>query len=696
LPIKLPDALTTWKASALLVSVAHEYLLEAHARVRTQKPLMIRLQAPRFFQERDVVALRAMLDARTEQALSVETSLQAGEFALPENGRSSRSLEPNGQARIDVELTVPTCEASEVVVRAQAIATNAEDASDAEERTIPYRPYGVLLRKTLSGLLEEEPASISFELPEQRKKEFTKLSVQIDRGPMDAVLHALAYLREYPYGCVEQTCSRLLPHLVWERVSGREEADAPVYRSFHGKLSDDVVQETLRQIVNMQNSNGGFGWWSGGSSDLWMTAYVVFCFSMAARPDSQSLQNARKYLTEQLLRRDHSDNADVFAAFSLAWTGGTVSDRVIEVLSSRWENLSLREKAKLCWVLAAHGHERAQELADDLSKALVGPAKRFLKKVAREEESDLLWFHPGSTEAIAFFVLALLRERKADPSDASTSNGGRKRLSSDDKTLEVLIAFLLQHRKGQRWHNTRDTAIAVLALLVYEDCMRSMGHERKVEVQVNAATKHTAILERLGQKPLSMHFRDEELRSGKNELSLALDDRPAGAPIAHRYFSAVVEYYTQESEIEATGEGIEVDRSYWLLDEKKEPKRQLRNGDTVKVGQRLRVVLKVKAEKPRSYLLLEDRKLAGCEPVAKKSGREVCKGYCAHVELRADRAAIFFDALGTDRHEVSYDIEAVLPGRFTAMPARIETMYEARCFATSGTFALRVAEADAC
>jgi uncharacterized protein YfaS (alpha-2-macroglobulin family) len=60
------------------------------------------------------------------------------------------------------------------------------------------------------------------------------------------------------------------------------------------------------------------------------------------------------------------------------------------------------------------------------------------------------------------------------------------------------------------------------------------------------------------------------------------------------------------------------------------------------------------------------------------------------VELRADRTAIFFYTLGSDRHEVSYDIEAILPGHFTAMAARIETMYEARCFATSASFALGI------
>ena len=197
-------------------------------------------------------------------------------------------------------------------------------------------------------------------------------------------------------------------------------------------------------------------------------------------------------------------------------------------------------------------------------------------------------------------------------------------------------------------------------------------------------------LESLGQTPRSLEFGEDELHTGTNDLSLSLDDSPSKAMVMHRYFSAELEVYTQESEIAATGEGMTIERSYWLLDDRKEPLRRRRSGDTVGVGERIRVQLKNKADKGRRYLLLEDMKLAGCEPVAKKSGLDVCRGHCAHVELRADRTAIFFDALGTDWHEVSYEVEAVLPGRFTAMPARIETMYEGRCFATSASFALVV------
>lgn len=685
LPIKLPDSLTTWKASALLISLGHDHLLEAEARIRTQKPLMIRLQAPRFFQERDQLTLRALVDSRHDKLLAVQTKLEVRGFDFV--GQTRLDVEASGQGRFDADLTVPVCSSAEVVVRGQALATNVDEASDAEERAVPYRPYGASLRKTISGMIEESRTSVSFVLPKERLEASTKLSVQLDRGPLDAVLQALIYLREYPYGCVEQTCSRLLPHLVWEDISRRDDAETNSSRQAH-KFPAGVVQETLERILAMQNGDGGFGWWPGGKSDLWMTAYVVFTFAMADQPVTPQMEHAREYLGQHLLERDHSDDADAFAAFARCWVGGSVTDRVLEVLVSRWEGLSLSEKAKLCWVLSVRGHAQADAYADEVKSELVGPAKRYLKKAAGDADArELQWFHPGSTEAIAFFVLGLMRDRDAE---ASTSLRRDKRMTCDDADLAVLVAFLLQHRQGSRWHNTRDTALAVLALLAYEDALRTLGSGQTVDVHINDAKKGSAKLERLGTDPITMQFRDQDLRTGTNELAFVLSDMPAKAPVFHRHFSAEIEWYTQESNMAATGEGLDVERTYWLLDEKKQPKKQLHSGDQIDVGQFVRVVLKAKAAKRRNYLLLEDFKVAGCEPVAKKSGRDVCRGHCAHVELRADRTAIFFDVLGTEWHEVSYEIEAILPGRFTAMPARIETMYESQCFATSTSFGLVV------
>jgi alpha-2-macroglobulin len=299
----------------------------------------------------------------------------------------------------------------------------------------------------------------------------------------------------------------------------------------------------------------------------------------------------------------------------------------------------------------------------------------------REETVAYRWFRPAATEAIAFFVLALLRAAKE---------------ADDPPPLEevgVFISFLLIHREGAEWHSTRDTALAVLALLCYEEQLGAGAEGASLRLVLNGSEKAALALDgRLDARPPGVLLRDEELKTGENELTLEASGARAASLAQPRYYSLTLRYFSQEDELPATEQGVAVERSYWLLDDMQRPSRRIASGEAIAVGQRLRVELALKAKTSLRYLLIEDPKLAGCEPVAKRSGPEVCRGQCAHVELRVDRVAIFLDALGRDEERLSYDIVAQLPGRFTAMPARAGTMYDSELFGTSGSFALAIRE----
>lgn len=678
LSVALPDTLTTWKASALLIAL-DERLGEAQAQIKTQKALMVRLQAPRFLQERDVFALCVLIDSRAERPLTVRASIEAPGLSLGSAADASFSLAAGGQHKFEAQARVGEA-AGNVRLRALARSQQDAEAADLEERTIPWRPYGSPKRQTAQGVLAGGRESVRLTLPAQRRKERTELTVRLDRGPLDAVIHALGYLREYPYGCVEQTCSRLLPHLVWERVIGQANVEWSGYRGQGQQPADDDVGGALARLLAMQNSDGGFGWWPSGSSDLWMTTYLFFSFSIARRPADQALAAASRFLRANLLNVNNPDDADAFAAFALAWAGEAIDARVFDVLLPRWDDLSLTEQAKLCLPLRAARHPEAPSRVASVSRKLVRGAKKILKKIDADEGADQVrWLVPRTTEAIAFFMLVLLHE-----------SGGADALDEHGEALGLLSSFLLRHRTGALWHSTRDTALAVLALLSYEERLARKATPASLRVTVNGHERLTASLGGLEEAPPWLLLRDDALVDGENELEFVTEGGDARSAAQPRHYSVELSYHSAEDEIAPAEEGLSVERVYWVLDDKQGRVRRLKGGDTIAVGQRLRVVFVVRATKLRRYLLLEDPKLAGCEPVAKKSGPGVCSGRCEHVELRADRTAIFLSTLGEEAEELSYDIEAQTPGVFTAMPARIETMYDSDCVGSSGSFRLSV------
>jgi hypothetical protein len=676
LAVRLPDTLTTWRASALAVAL-DQRLGAAVARVTTQKPLMVRLQLPRFFQEGDALTLLALVDSRLPGAAAVRGALTAEGLRLSPAGEQTWTLEPGGQARLASQATVLASAARELTVEARAAADGPDAASDADQRRVLYRPYGVERSVALRGVLTGEREALSLALPEARQKEHTLLSLRLDRGPLDAVLQALDYLREYPYGCVEQTCSRLIPQLVWQRVQrARRRGGAPV-----DALSPAMVKESLQRLASMQNPDGGYGWWRQGRSDVWMTAYVVFSLSLVdglAAADAQ--QRACAFLSARLLDAENRDDEDAFALFALAWLGQTPPPRAVEVLVGRWDRLRLTEQAKLAWAMAARKHPDAARRLQMVSDAVVPEARKFLKAVARDDQKHARWYQPAATEALAFLLLADL---KLAPSR------GPEGLSAADR--QTVVAFLLQHRQVGRWHSTRDTALAVLALLLHEERTTDGADAGKLSLEINGTERFQTLLGGLEQAPIAVDLRDDALASGDNRLELVargLDPASLGQP---RHYTVSLRYFTTEQEIPPDAQGLQVSRTYQLLDDRQRVVRALREGETVRVGQRLRVTLKVRAERPLGYVLLEDPKLAGCEPLARKSGPAVCTGECAHVELRADRTAIFLGALGKDEQTLSYDLEAQLEGTFHAMPATAEPMYDGDARGSSGSFTLTVA-----
>jgi uncharacterized protein YfaS (alpha-2-macroglobulin family) len=112
------------------------------------------------------------------------------------------------------------------------------------------------------------------------------------------------------------------------------------------------------------------------------------------------------------------------------------------------------------------------------------------------------------------------------------------------------------------------------------------------------------------------------------------------------------------------------------LDQKVEKyeRTELPNLATVQSGDLIEIELTVESKNDYEYILLEDMKAAGFEPVDVRSGYRR-NGLGAYVELRDDRVSLFVKHLARGRHSLSYRVRAEIPGRFSALPTRASAMY---------------------
>jgi uncharacterized protein YfaS (alpha-2-macroglobulin family) len=74
--VKYPDSLTTWSATARVVTAANQFGI-GDTSTRTKQPLIVRLEAPRFFVVGDQVTVSGVINNNTDQPMRVASLLTA-------------------------------------------------------------------------------------------------------------------------------------------------------------------------------------------------------------------------------------------------------------------------------------------------------------------------------------------------------------------------------------------------------------------------------------------------------------------------------------------------------------------------------------------------------------------------------------------------------------------------------------------
>ena len=96
-----------------------------------------------------------------------------------------------------------------------------DEESDAVEQRFPgLRSRHVENRKLFRIAAAETRPSAKFRcsVPDQRRVEQSRLEVRYSPTLAGAMVDALPYLVDYPYGCTEQTLNRFLPTVITQHV----------------------------------------------------------------------------------------------------------------------------------------------------------------------------------------------------------------------------------------------------------------------------------------------------------------------------------------------------------------------------------------------------------------------------------------------------------------------------------------------
>ena len=792
--LDMPESLTTWKVRVW--GMGHGTKVgQGDAEVVTKKDLIVRLQAPRFFVQKDEVVLsanvhnylknkksvrveleldgqvavarsfnpqpQARIDADTGLAFGYGLNKRSDDLPLTILGDSSRTIEidAGGEARVDFRVRVT--DEGEAVVRMKALT---DEDSDAMEMRFPVYVHGMLKTESWAGAIrpQQDGGRFTVRVPAERRPEQTRLEIRYSPTLAAAMVDALPYMAEYPYGCTEQTLNRFLPTVITQKVLmnmgldlkaigekrtnlnaqeiGDDRDRARQWQRFdRNPVFDeaevrDMVKAGVNRLTEMQLSDGGWGWFSGWGERSWphTTAVVVHGLQVAQQNDvalvpgvlDRGVAWLKNYQAEQIRRlknwrdgkpidpkqpaKQFADNLDAFVYMVLvdATVGqaaslpdGTVGQasslpaaqkgpgqagslphdlaEMRDFLYRDRTHLAVYAKAMFGLALEKQGageREKLDMILRNIEQFVVQDDENQTAYLRLPEDNYWWYWYGSSIEANAYYLKLLAR---TDPKGETTAR---------------LVKYLLNNRKhATYWNSTRDTAVAIEA---FADFLKASGEDKPdltLEIWIDGKRhKEIAITaENLFTFDNKLVLTGDAVETGEHTIEFKKRGR---GPL---YWNGYLTNFTLEDHITRAGLEVKVLRKYYKLipvDKtidvagskgqavkqrvEKYERQELPNLATLKSGDLVEIELEIDSKNDYEYLMFEDMKAAGFEPVDLRSGYSPGSGGLgAYMELRDERVTFFVRALPRGKHSVAYRLRAEIPGRFAALPTRASAMY---------------------
>lgn len=702
----MPENLTEWRATARAVT-ADTAVGTVRSYAKTFKPLLVRLQTPRFLTQGDRSVIAGVVHNYTEKTQEVLVSLQVGGSARITEGQSRRiTLPPQGQA--SVEWVVEAEATGEAVF---TLTARSPDEFDGMELKVPVYARG-MPRLIASASVVEKAVEKRFSLAAGRAPGSTKAVVRVAPSWFGTAIGALDEILTYPYGCVEQTVHPMLSALrVLEVMDALGVQDAE-----RRKRAQEAIQRGIIRLSALQYPDGSWGYTEHAPDNALWTALALDAlqrakeagfavsqerinrgvnalFRLIAETPSQPpvVKGLPKPKQELLIARwIHQINEKAHALETAARISPRWAQKPLLRLYELRGYLGTSSQCVLVMGLQqANLPAQAKQLqAEILARAIQTPTTAFWREATPQLRRRIEWlWYAQDTYATAWVVRMLARSDPRHP------------------LLLKALRWLSEKRRGDYWYSTNDTAQVIMALVDYA---RRMPQAAKSAHRVRILLNGEVVKEL--QYGAEDWLRPEDvveipaarLRDGVN--TLYIEHQGEGAVVA----SVMVRYFEPTERVRATAQQMRVERIYLKRVPRKltpEERRQLirRYGDeseylwalqpakgVFRPGEQLVVKLVIHCATDIYYGVIDDPKPSGFEFVERAADEYDWIYWYSRREVRDDRVAYLCVHIPKGKSVITYTLRAERPGQVRARPVQAFGMYLPEISGSSGENAVRV------
>jgi len=658
---RMPENLSTFRVTAIASADVESgpglgRFGHNDARIQLTAPLVVRPAMPRMLRPGDEAELALLVDnlGGGDGEVAIEVVIVRGAELIQITKPPTPSAKIGAGAQERFPFTVVAKKAGTVELELRAQLNGKTVVRDAMRATLPIEAAPELRRHAAAyGSLTDNGAfAIALERPKDATSKHLAVDVELS-GTMLGDLQSIARdLVKYPYGCVEQTSSGLLPLAALAGLSHQGYLDVDVR---------DHVEVGIARLRSMQVGGRGLGYWPGASSvHVWGTAYALWVLETLKAQGHDVPASLRTGMRDELIERLGEsaksddpeeiglDNVAATMAVHALVTAGARPTKTIERLFLARDELPTFARALL--LLAAHPLDPEGAIAKTLAKELFAQIDERAGSASIKTAStyyDEYFDSPARTHALVMLALG--------------------RVAPEDPRLEKLARGLGVARGEGRIANTQERAYTMLALAEY-----ARSREKDVpalSTRVWLGKHPTPAADLKGRTSAPVH-RIGSVEIGATDPQVTVKRTGKG----RLYYRVGMSWTPADAGKVAASNGFAIARSLRTTDGK---------GTAIAAGDLVAMDIVVTIDRSQRYVAVEVPLPPGLEAVDTslgKGGRARVLaggrgGWVSHEELRRDKAVIFADLLSPGEHHTTVFLRAIAAGTYDMPPAEAHAMY---------------------
>jgi uncharacterized protein YfaS (alpha-2-macroglobulin family) len=688
---KLPDNLTTYRVTVFGVRGDLFSLKESELAARNK--INVREVLPRRLRERDTAEAGVLITNLDSASHSVSIALSITD---PDRTGTDGRIKQAGRAFVDGtaerRITLKSGESGVIffdvaAVSAGTVRLNFTVHSDVlNERLIQEliieRPYVMETVTTTGSAGDQGPPGGSMEglvIPSWADNGVGSLSVTLDATRLSLLESAVDYLFHYPYGCMEQRSSAVMPLVLFG-----EYLDVFGLKS---SVSDPraVVAAEIKSWVAVQRPDGGFPYWPSGTySNTYVSLRIAHIYAIAKAkniplPSSFNIDGLCSYLDAEYQRMQSRQNYSYqsylqsYMLYVMSLLGRPLdASRAAEILTRK--NV---DPSALAFVgMTYRNMGRSTEAANTAARL-----RNLLRPTGRGVDiTDPLgnsWYdyYGNVVEQLALTLEFFVQQ-----------------FPGDDINTRLLYSLLENKRTGGYWSNTAVTVRVLSAVdtLIRVENLTSLDLIGQVSLSGNQL--FSASFKGLGAKPVgrTFDFKEAPLASLSKDTALPLSVSRSGRGTL--YYTASLRYAIPSELQSFRDEGLGVFMTLYDEDTGQEVA-----GTALVSGKTYRARLRVSSGRDRTYVALRVPIPSGAEildatfavtptyPEEDNRRPETYGGqsWVSHQTILDNEVQYFWDNFRKGESTVQFLFRTARRGVYPTPPVQAECMYEPEIFGRS-------------